>query len=373
MKIGIDARPLISREPTGIGIYLVNILKYINEQKDDNEYFLYADKPIENEIVLGSNFHKRIIPAKISIFWITFTMQDILRKDGIEIFWGTYHHLPLRMKGVKYLLTVHDLAFLVNPSWTPFSRNIVWKYLVPLSVKNAEHVIAISEATKRDILKFCDISENKISVIYNGGPGFDYCSSLENEKEILEQLGLEKGKYILDIGTISPRKNMETLVRSFNLIAEGYPDMKLVLAGGKGRKCESVLRLVEKSPHRDRIFLAGYVQAKERNVILKNAAVFAFPSHYEGFGIPVLEAMRHEQIVVTADNSSLREVGGEAALYVKNENDENELYEVLKQALELSEAEKQQRKQQGVKRAEHFSWKDCAESVYKCLNSLEEA
>ena len=360
MKIGIDARPLISARPTGIGIYLVNILKYLREWDKENTYYLYADHEIENDISLGDNFIKRIIPGKISLFWITYTLPQILMEDGIEVFWGTYHNLPLKREGIKYVLTVHDLAFMAGPAWTDWLRNLLWNIYVPMSIENADRVIAISQATKRDILRFSRAKEDKIKVVYNGGPGFDFAREEESE-------AAEYGRYFLDIGTISPRKNMEALVLAFDLLADEIEDIRLVLAGDVGRGGVPVIRLVQTARHRDRIVLPGYVQAKQRNDLLEHAAAFVYPSHYEGFGIPVLEAMMHGTLVITAMNSSLPEVGGEAAFYVKNENDARELCSLMREVLELEEEKRQERLELGRQQCMKFSWENCAKEVYKEL------
>ncbi len=168
MRIGIDARPLISESPSGIGIYLLEILRNL-ERNENTTYILYTNEPIRNQDTVLTGFEKRVVHGKIGTFTICFGLDKALKADKIDEFWGTEHMLPLFAYGVKKVLTVHDLALLINPKWGSRKNAIMQNIFCRLSCKQADKIIAVSEATKKDIVSLLSIDTNRITAILNGG------------------------------------------------------------------------------------------------------------------------------------------------------------------------------------------------------------
>ena len=332
MKIGIDARFMSRKNLAGIGLFVKKIIEYFNNIDDENEYYLYTNKQYLHidELNLSKKFHLRIIPSKVGTLSVLFKWHKEITKDGLDIFWGTEQILPRSVKETKYVLTIHDLAIIKNPKWGKWDNVIIQNMLVRGSSKRAHKIFAMSENTKKDIIKILKCDPNKITVTYCPLLNFNkekICS--DDINTVLKRYRISSN-YFLFIGTIEPRKNVDTLIKAFNNFCVDYDDIDLVIVGKLGWKPKRVLTELDKSPFKDRIVRPGYITEKEKNCLLKGCLAFVFPSHYEGFGSPLLEAMANETLIISAKNSSLPEVAGNAAIYVEDENNFNHLARALK-------------------------------------------
>ena len=168
MRIGVDARPLISEFPSGIGIYLLEILKNI-KRTDNCEYVLYSNEPIRNKEPLLKQFEQHVTKGKIGTLSVCFGLKKQLVKDRIDTFWGTEHMLPLNCKSIKKVLTVHDLALMINPSWGSRKNAIMQNVFCRISCRCANRIISVSAATKNDLIRLLNIRADAITTIYNGG------------------------------------------------------------------------------------------------------------------------------------------------------------------------------------------------------------
>ena len=366
MKIGIDARPLISKHPSGIGTYVVHVLRYISAMDSENEYILYSNKEMEYPIELGPNFHKKVIPGKVGTLWLRYSLPRYIAKDKLDVFWGTQHFLPCPVKGVRMCLTVHDTALLIQPKWGSQVNAFMQNTFLPPSAREADLILAVSNSTKRDTVRLCGVSEEKVAVIYEGYPESLQQPTQEETAAIREKFAIG-GPYYLYVGNIEPRKNIETMVAAFNILAETDPDAWLVLAGGLGWRYNGILQAVESSPYKDRIVMPGYLSVQEKYLLYKEARAFLFPSHYEGFGLPILEAYRIGTPVITAKNSSLPEVGGEAAYYVSDENDPTALAAVMEEMAKATPEELERRAALAKVHCDSFSWEKCAAQTMAVL------
>lgn len=366
MKIGIDARPLISRRPSGIGTYLIHLLGYISAMDTDNEYYLYSHQEMEYPIDLGANFHKCVIPGKVGTLWLRYSLPKYLKKDGIDVFWGTQHFLPRPVKGLRTCLTIHDTALLIEPKWGSRTNAFMQNTFLKASAREADRIFAVSHSTKRDAVRLCGVSEEKITVIYEGCPESLQQPSEAEATAIREKFGIQ-WPYYLYVGTIEPRKNIETMVAAFNILAEKDQSARLVLAGGLGWRYEGILQAVESAPYKERIVMPGYLAVEEKYLLYREARAFLFPSHYEGFGLPILEAYRTGAQVITAKNSSLPEVGGEAAWFVEDENDAQALADIMAEVAAAPQEELTRRRDLGNAHCNSFSWETCAKQTLEML------
>ncbi len=360
MKIGIMANCLIAKHKTGIATYLHNILEYLAANDQENEYILYHWQPFHEAPDYGRNFKTKLVPGTKGWLWLFYTMPKQIRKDQVDVLWGPAHEIPVPTFGIRSVLTVHDLALAVNPRWGVKSVVRVIRLFLPVMSRFASSILADSRSTKEDLTRIMGVKPQKIHTVYLGG--------YEDQTRMVSAEGLAAAKakygignkYFLFVGTIEPRKNINTLVSAFELLAAKDPEVQLVIAGGIGWSCDDVLRQMENSSYADRILQVGFLDTQEKLDLYAGAQAFMFPSHYEGFGLPVLEAMSLGGIVITANNSSLQEVGGDAAVYVEDENDEIALAALMEQVLTMESAERQRRIGLGIEQAAKFSWEKCA-------------
>lgn len=359
MRVGVDARPLISEQPSGIGIYTRKLLQYLSSSFPEHEFFLYSNEPLFADAAFPENVRERILPGRVGTLWLREQVPKHLKEDGIRLFWGTQHILPKKVPGIRFVLTVHDLSLLINPGWGSHANALMQNVFTRRSVREADRIIAISQSTKNDIVRLLKKDPALISVIYIGGIDAEEWKPLQNA-ERKESRG--EAPYFCYIGTIEPRKNIDLLIRAFELAADSDPEIRLVLAGNFGWKYEGTRQRICASRHKERILLPGYVTKEKKTELLRNARAFVFPSFYEGFGIPVQEAQALGCPVITCENSSLPEVGGEAAIYVK-EDDPELLARKMADVRNMSAEQRQALIRNGYRQAEKFSWETCGKET----------
>lgn len=376
MNIGIDASIFkIGAKMTGIGISTLEIINELNQLDKNNHYFLFSNEPIELNLKLNSNWEIIIDSFKSRrLIWLNLRMNSLLKEHKIDVFWTSNHILPVfKSKGTKYIVTINDIALFKFNNIGSNSNTLVQKLFVKRSCKNADLIISISGATKKDLIELFNLREEKIKVIYLGGTS--------EKKTILTPDIIQKvkekykiyGEYFLYIGTLEPRKNISTLVKAFDIYKKTInSDYKLVLAGGKGWKFDTTLQLIKDSQFKTDIIQTGYISNEDKAALYKNCKAFIFPSLYEGFGIPVLEAMSYDIPVVISKSSSLPEVGGEAALYLNDVTNHNELSEILTHVAVLNEDELLSIKNANRIQRNKFSWAKCAQEMVFSFQSVTE-
>ncbi len=368
MNIGIDARGLWEKK-SGIGIYIEQVIKELNEKDQENKYILYSTKDIVLDYKLNENFEVKKNIKGIGSLWFYFKLPKILKEDNIDVYWGTQHLLPKRnkyTKNIKFVLTIHDLAIKKLKIVGSLKNTIVQKIFLKKSLRNADKIIAISKATKKDIAELYKIDDNKVKVIYNGTNLNDEKLDISNDKkqEIAEKFGIKDTPYLFFLSTIEPRKNIETLILAFNYIKRREnTKLKLIIAGGFGWKYQSVLELIQKSDYKEDIFMPGYITKEEKKYLYENTICFVYPSLYEGFGLPVLEAMANKALVITSDVSSLPEVGGSIAYYYESVLNYGNLGNKILEVMHLGEEDKQARINQGLEQVKKFTWEKCAKET----------
>lgn len=373
MKIGVDIRVLMDKQYSGISEYAYYLLREFLAHDDGNEYIFYYNSRHKLDPKLFSWCNSRVTfkntawPNKI-FNYILQTMLAWPKLDDItgpvDVFWSP--HLNFSCFGNqagKKILTVHDLSFLRYPEFFSARKNFWHQGLnIKKLVDKYDLIIAISENTKVDLMELLGVPEEKIKVIYSGLNQDAEIISSDEAKNFKEKHDLNE-RFILYLGAIEPRKNVSGLVEAYNLLRDKHlplTDYQLVLAGSRGWKNKSVYKKVADSLYRDDIKFLGYVSRAERNWLYSNASLFVYPSYYEGFGFPPLEAMSHGLATITSDVSSLPEVVGNAALTINPYSTLD-----LARAIETLLLDVDLRKKyatKGLERSKLFSWQKTAES-----------
>lgn len=372
MNIGIDAKTL-SKRYTGIAVYIYEMIKYFNEIDRNNQYYLYSNRKFELDIELGENFHVRFYKAITGSIGVMFQLSPLLKRDKIDIFWGPEHCLVCGKQPFKQVVTIHDLSVLHNPKVGTRYNAILQRIMTIPACRRADKVIAISNSTALDVISSAGIDKDKVVVIYNGDSPYTGKSNIVEEKEVLEiehKFKIKKLGYFLFVGSIEPRKNINTIVNAYNVYRKNGGNAKLVLAGGLGWKYKPILKLIDKSSYKQDIIMAGYVSAIEKEYLYRNAISLVFPSLWEGFGLPILEAMSVGTPVITCRNSSLPEVGGNYAYYLENAFDYKMLSCLFFKIEGLSPLVRDSLSVSCIKWSQKFSRKKCAVEILNLFTQL---
>ncbi len=365
MKIGVDARPL-SYQLTGIGVYLKHLLDEIQKIDHQNDYYLISNGPINYDLnnPRWSKIAGRLDRKLLSTLWMQVNVPVIVAKMNLDLFWGSRHHLPLLLPpGIKTVVTVHDVVNRLYPGTMALPNLFVERLLMKLSLKRSDAIIADSHSTAADIEGQLGISENKIDTIHLGTPVFP--RELECGTEQSNDL---PSRYFLFVGTLDPRKNFERIFKAFELLEPLGRDLHLIIVGGEGWKNRDFLEMVSKHPLKVQIHMPGYLPRNQLVSYYKNAICLMFPSLYEGFGFPILEAMACGAPVITSNVSSMKEVAGNAALLV-DPYDTCSISEAMNRLLG-DEPLRAGLINKGFKRATEFSWKKCADETLKIINAV---
>lgn len=362
MRIVVQAADLDAPRIDGTRIYLLRLLERFGALTPQHAWHLFHRKPFNPALTPPSfkNYEEHCIP--FPCFWTqTRFSWEIMRRKPHRLFMPV-QSLPFFLSTeTESIVTIHDLAFKIFPKHFPTKdlRRLNW--FTDFSVRQGTRLIAVSESTKRDILTFYpDVPEKKIRVIHHGFDPIPPSTQHHAREEMaaLNLFHLSPKNYVLYVGAIQPRKNLLRLLDAFTASAERFPEMKLVLAGEAAWMSEAVFEAAQRHPFRDRIVITDRVSFQMRATLYRNARLFVFPSLYEGFGLPILEAFSARVPVIVARNSSLTEVAGNAAFFF----DAQESSE-LQSAIETLWEDSRKREDliaRGTRELERFSWDRCA-------------
>ncbi|MEA5257716.1 glycosyltransferase family 1 protein [Arcicella aquatica] len=345
MKIGFDAKRAFNNN-TGLGNYSRFIIDALLKYNAENTYFAYTPKvstaPFTEKYLTTPSLNFTIrMPTfkKMKSFWRSFLITTDLKKDGIEVFHGLSNELPIGLKrnNIKAIVTIHDLIFERYPNLYPAFDRFIYKLKFKKACQYADLVIAVSEQTKRDIIEYYQINPEKIAVVYQDSDNVF--------KEKLSEEDIEAGKakyniykkYLLCVATITERKNQLLLLKAFHKLH--LSDYELILVGGKSAYQQQLEDYIsEHSLTNVKIF--NKVPFADLPALYQGASLFVYPSVFEGFGIPILEALHSGIPVIGATGSCLEEAGGKGALYA-NPEDVNDLSSKILQVLSNKTMQKQ--------------------------------
>lgn len=326
MRIGIDARFAVHNR-RGIGNYTLNLIRYLASIDKTNEYFLYVDGT-DREGVLPKQRNFKIIELHPSnyLVWEQVCLPRRISKDSIDVLHSTGNTAPLFIDSkIKLVVTIHDVMYLKDYSLLPQSMSMYQrlgrlyrKNIVPPVVQYASKVITVSNFSKQDILAhFPLLKADNVVVTYEAAAeAFSNLPAKTREDSTAKKYGVN-GEYIFVLGALDPRKNTKMVIEVFlALKSEGKINSSLVIAGIPKWRTSSFCDIVSHSPYRDSIIFTEYITQSELVSLYQGAKVFLYPSLYEGFGIPPLEAMSCSTPVITSNSTSIPEVVGDAAVLI---------------------------------------------------------
>jgi len=398
MKIGIDARVLMDKYYSGVSQYTANLLSAIFSEDKQNNYKLFYNSyhNLTAKLSPWSNENSQLVAWRVPNKIFNYLLQKIFsypkldRVLGrVDLFWSPHFNFSSMSPSspdFKKIITVHDLSFLRYPEFFSIRKNFWHRALnVKKTLRSVDMIVAVSENTKNDLLELVGIEPEKIKVIYPGNNIIKREIGLEERaaffrKHHLEEFISEGAKsipFILYLGNIEPRKNIAGLIAAYEKFRADdgkkenkFKNVKLLLAGGAGWKNRRIYSAWQKSPYKDDIKFLGYVSQTEKEILYGSAAIFAYPSYYEGFGFPPLEAITYGVPVVCSNVSSLPEVVGEAAITV-NPFEIAEIADAFKIILS-EEALRERLSSAGRERAKFFSWSKAAREYLELFKKINE-
>jgi len=375
--IGLDASRGFLKNRTGVEEYSYQITKALIKIDQKNQYILYlnGDENLEvaSEIFWPDNFKLKNIPLQRA--WVHLRLCRAARRDRVNALFIPSQAMPVFYPG-KTVVTLHGLEYEHYPKSYSAWRKFYLRQTTKFSLKAAAKIIAVSENTKKDLVKMYNGDAEKIRVVHHGYNAQLFPSALRGgdlKGADCKYVGNKQHwqaqePFFLAIGRLETRKNILNLIKAFELLKKDGWGGKLVLVGKPGYGYEKIKKALEESPNKKDIIEKGFVSENEKWQLLRSAAVFVFPSFYEGFGMPLLEAFSAGAPVICSNASSLPEVGEDACLYF-DPNDVREISQKIKQVLD-NDILRQDLIAKGQIRLRNFSWEKCGRET---LEVLEEA
>jgi glycosyltransferase involved in cell wall biosynthesis len=322
MRIGYDAKRAFHNR-TGLGNYSRSLIDNICSFFPKDHYFLFNNKPSKLYYPEGL-FIQEVLPTtfiqkKFSSFWRSFSLHHLADQYALDIFHGLSHELPFGGKKgkTKWVLTIHDLIFIRYPHYFNYIDRKIYRYKVRWACEKADKIVAISHQTKRDIIEFLDVAPEKIEVIYQDcHHSFKKEVSISVKESVRNKYNLPLS-FLLQVGTIETRKNLLLTIKALKLI---NGNETLVVVGKRSPYLEEVKQQIAKLKLQDKVIFLHSVLFNDLPAIYQMAKIFIYPSRFEGFGIPILEALYSKVPVIAASGSCLEEAGGPSSTYVHPDN-----------------------------------------------------
>jgi glycosyltransferase involved in cell wall biosynthesis len=367
MRIGFDAKRAVSNF-TGLGNYSRFVISNLMKYYPDNIYKLFIPKLPEESSDMDNSQGEDIYSLKNTHkpFWRTMGIVKDIKKEHIDLYHGLSNELPFRINhsGVKSIVTIHDLIFLKYPEFYSMVDRIIYNTKAKYACKVADKIIAVSECTKRDIVEHYHIDPSKIEVVYQGCfPVFKERASAMKKEEVKRKYNLPDN-YLLSLGSIEERKNILLIVKALKQI----PDIHFVAIGKRKEYADKVVQYAVENGLSDRVHLISKVPLTDLPAILQTARIFIYPSLYEGFGIPIIEALNSGVPVIGARGSCLEESGGPDSVYIDPRN-EDELVSQINRLLADADAGRYM-VEKGLEYVKRFSDEKCTRSLMTVYEDL---
>jgi len=371
MRIGFDAKRAFNNF-TGLGNYSRDTIRILSSFYTQNDYFIYTPiatlnqrlKFLENQSKIKIRSPKKILDKLFSSFWRTKNIINDLKKDKLDIYHGLSHELPIGIENtkIKSVVTIHDLIYLRHPNLFSSIDLKIYDKKFRSACKRANKIIAVSQQTKKDIIDYFLIPEDKIEVVYQG------CNEVFKKPTINKELIRNKlqlfEKYLLYVGSIEERKNLITLLK----VLKDLPNKKLIIIGDGTSYKKKCINFIHDNNLSDRTQIFSGLSLNDMASIYQNAEMLIYPSIFEGFGIPILEALYSKIPVITSKDGCFIEAGGPDSIYI-NPLSKEDIIEAINK-IDNNPKIREKMITNGIKYAENFSDQNIANNLMKVYNSL---
>jgi len=369
MRIAVNTRFLLNDYLEGYGYFLYETFKRIINAHPEHEFIFIFDRPFDKRFVFGNNVKPVVAgpPARHPLLWKLWydvKIPPLLKKYKADVFVSCDGFCSLTTP-VPQCLLIHDLSFIHYPSFIARSHQLYYKYYTPRFLQKAKTIVTVSWFSKQDILSQYKTDADKISIVPNAVKDIFQPVTTEVKEAIKKKYAGGK-EYFVYAGAIHPRKNLMNLVKAFSIFKRKQKsNWKLVLAGRLAWKYKDFVESLKTYKYREDVVLTGYLPENELTQLIGSAYALIYPSFSEGFGVPVLEAMKSHVAVITSENSAMQEIAKDAALYI-NPSDHADIADKM-MLLYKDESLRSRLIQKGVKIGEQYSWDQSADLLWQCI------
>lgn len=369
MVIAVNTRLLLKDRLEGIGRFTFEILKRITASHPEHTFIFLFDRPYSDEFVFGANVIPVVVspPARHPVLWyiwFEWRIPEILKKYKADVFVSTDGYLSLRTS-VPQVNVIHDINFVHRRKDLPWLTALYYNHFSPEFARKAWRLVTVSEYSRSDISASFDIAKDMIEVVYNGCPSAFSPVSGEEIRTVREKYSAGM-PYFIFVGALHPRKNIEGLLKAFELFKSNTSgNEKLLIVGGHMFKTGTISETLASMEFRDEVIFTGRIPGEELRQVLGGALAMTFVPFFEGFGIPVIEAMSAGIPVICSNTTSLPEVGGDAVLYADPANI-SEIAAAM-QSLAFNEDLRLKLIEKGNIQCKKFSWDDSAAKMWQII------
>ncbi|NUM34649.1 MAG: glycosyltransferase family 4 protein [Candidatus Brocadiae bacterium] len=366
MKIAIDCRSVFPGRG-GIGRYAENLGKRLPEMEREQEYIILTTERQKEKICGRQNAQQwPFACGMIDAFWEQMKLPGILEENEIGLYHNPCFSLPIAREKTKLIATIHDVVFRERADLVEARLCEYLDRWTEVACKVADRIITVSEYSKRQVIKYYGVEDSKIEVIYNGIENkFQKADKYEQER-VKKLYGLKD--FVLYLGAMEPKKNLDCLLDAMRIVKEKFPECQVAIAGGKGPQEYDIKKAIRIRRLENTAVVTGYVDEKDVTALLSAARVFVYPSVYEGFGFPPLEAMACETATIVSDATSLPEVVGEGAWIVGKEDREG-----MAKAIERLLSDREEARAYSIKgkqRSRLFTWEKCIKKTWELYKKV---
>ncbi len=368
-KVAVNTRLLLKGRLEGLGTFEHEVLSRLVKSHPEVEFHFIFDRPYSEEFIYGPNVVPHVLfpPARhpfLFIWWFDYSLPGLLRKIKPDVFFSPDGYLSLRTK-VPQIPVIHDINFFHYPQYFPFLVRWYYNTFFPQFAKKADRIITISEFSKNDIAKNYRIDPSKIEVAYNGVHQ-DLPQFSTEETEHLKKKYTNGSAYFISVGALYPRKNLSNQLKAFDLFKERTgSEVKFLIVGQSYPESDSIFNTHHQLRHKKDVKILGRLERKELDILLAGAMACSYVSNYEGFGLPVLEAMRCNTPVITSITSALPEVAGDAAMLVDPHSIEEIAFAY--ENIYMDESLRNSLREKGKIQIRKFNWDQTANKVWEVI------